>query len=102
MSQYEIKTPDEATMKAAQQALGVWREPDPEIPGDQGGFGTGGLLRNTGLTWAAMIYGTKVVDGVAIEGYFGIMSWPDEAELPELPTGVTIIPLPDDSPFRFA
>ena len=112
MAQYEISTPDYATMVAAQKTLGVWVLPDPDVPGDTGHFGTGGVFPGTTLAWAANIYGQKVIttydtagnvtSSTVAPGYFGILAWPDGVPFPTLPAGVVVIPIPDNSPYRFA
>ena len=117
MTDFQIFAPDMATMVAASKMIGNWREPDPEVPGDPGGF-IGSSRMGDGSVFALNIYGTKykqtgtTVDAnghespvmEALPGVYGIGRWSpsDGISDPPSPPGVTVTPIPDDSPIRWA
>ena len=118
----EIQAPDDATMQQAAQQIGAWRAPDPNTPGDKGGYLSGGISP-AGDVWALNVYGAKmhatgnmipsamdpnvkVPEYVALPGVFAIARWnpaspSDNPPAPTIP-GVTVVPLPVDSPMKWA
>ena len=99
----EIWAADLPTMIAAAKLVGCWRNPDPTIPGD-----TGGIVESTrdaaGNVFAINVYGTKFIAGVAQPGIYGIGRWlpADGVSPPPSAPGVTVIPMPANSPIRWA
>lgn len=119
MPDFEIHAPDDATMMAAAQTIqGLWNSGSPAL-NIQPGINTGGINAE-GVVWAVNYYGTKrlptgnkvadtfgnqVPEYAAQPGVYAILRWNgDPSLIPQPPagSGVTIIPIPDDSPYRFA
>jgi hypothetical protein len=111
MSDWEIHAPDDATMMAAANAIGLTAN---------SGLMTGGVSRRGNVAWTLNYYGTKLVptgntitnprgmevpEMAAANGVYAILRWEGDARLlPAIPSGapITIIPLPADSPYKFA
>lgn len=121
MADFEIHAPDDATMMAVAQTIqGLWNpDQDPSKPGLQPGINTGGISTD-GFVWAVNYYGQKLVptgntitdtfgnkvpERAPAPGVFAILRWNgDPTKIPQPPagSGVTIQPIPADSPFVFA
>ena len=119
MAQFQIVTADEPTMFAAAQVLGLIPAGQPYVAGAVEAL-TGGVI--SGAAWAANIYGSSPLGA----GWYGILTLPDAYTLPGDtqtlasrvyaidPTtgattatpyvfaGVTIGPIPDNSPVVFS
>jgi hypothetical protein len=98
MADYEISAPNDATMRAALSALGMAQED-----------GRRGIVR-----YSVKYYGIKQTwDGTALSapfpGVYAIVRWvpasvvgnPFPPSGVTLPSGVTINPLPANSPYKF-
>jgi hypothetical protein len=116
---FEIHAPDDATMMAVAQTIqGLWNPGNPAF-NIAPGINTGGISAD-GYVWTINYYGKKLLptgntvagrNGVQVPEYalapgvFAILRWNgDTSKIPQPPadSGVTIIPLPADSPFVFA
>jgi hypothetical protein len=93
MSDVEIHAPDRDTMIAAAKLIGAWDEESED-------FRQGGITES-GIVFALNCYGTKVVDEQTQPGFYAIGRWMSDEPFPEHP-GITVIPLPDDSPIKWA
>ena len=108
MADVEICAPDRDTMVEAAKLIGAWDEESQT-------FRNGGITP-TGILWAMNVYGAKTIptgnmltdaDGnqtpelQTFPGFYAVGRWMSDESFPLLP-GVVIIPIPDDSPMRFA
>lgn len=118
MPDFEIHAPDDATMMMAAQVIqGLWN-PGDAILNIAPGINTGGIAY--GIVWALNYYGQKLVltgntvtdtfgnqvpERLPAPGVFAILRWNGDTSLLQQPpdgSGVTMVPLPIDSPFVFA
>lgn len=108
MIDVEICAPDRDAMIAAAKLIGAWDE-------EGNTFRTDGITPS-GIVYAMNFYGTKTVptgetttdaDGNTVPvmrtepGFYAIGRWMSEEPYPA-PPGVTISPLPEDSPVKWA
>jgi hypothetical protein len=119
MADFEIHAPDDATMMAVAQTIqGLWNPGNPALH-IAPGINTGGISTD-GYVWAVNYYGQKLLptgnmvtdrfgnqvpERAPAPGVFAILRWNgDPSNIPQPPagSGVTIGPIPADSPFVFA
>ena len=99
MTDFQISAASMADMIAASKMINNWREPDPDVPGDVGGF-IGSSRMGDGSVFALLIESSPRADGRV----YGIGRWfpIDGVTPPPNPPGVLVEPLPDDSPVKWA
>lgn len=93
MADVEICAPDRDAMIAAAKLIGAWDE-------EAQTFRTDGITPS-GILFALNCYGRKVVNDIEQPGFYAIGRWMSDEPFPQ-PPGITIIPLPDDSPVKWA
>ena len=120
MSDWEISAPTQAQLVTVAKAIVANLKNGVTAINGPGGFAIEGVLAN-GTRFCINYYRTKMmptgqtvssIDGnsypqlAAVAGVFAIMRWlsPTNTDPPQPPanSGVTLIPLPSDSPIRFA
>jgi hypothetical protein len=94
MSDWEIRATSKQLMDSAVKALGFtvgdgWTD-----------------VVSPAVRYCINIYGQKTVGGVTQTGYYAVLRWESATPFPptgyNLPAGVTVVPLPANSPVTFA
>lgn len=94
MADYEIRATSASLMDSATKALGF-------------NVGDGWTDKVTPpVRYCINIYGQKTVAGATQTGYYAALRWMSTTPFPPtgytLPAGVTVVPLPANSPVKFA